>query len=216
MIIKSGINYVALFAFKEDDNTPSTGLTPVITVYKVSDNSKIVDAQNMTEIGLGLYKYTIATASLLTGNAYAVEVDGTASAGSAYRYQYSSIYIDFLPVDKSTIIDTIDTNVDDIETLVTTNLDTKVSLAGQGNGQYLVEFKLTEAGTGYPEVRKPVWLSTTNNKDTSITTYQNTNDTGYVYWRLNTGTYYVFTAGRGTAVGILSVSNTGTATFTQL
>jgi len=91
--IKSGSDYIYTTAFKTDTNTAGTGLTPALTMYKLSDSSVIINAQNMTEVSNGLYKYTIPTASLVTGNSYAVYVDGGATL-TTFRYQYDAIDVD--------------------------------------------------------------------------------------------------------------------------
>jgi len=44
-----------------ENGSPKTGLSPTVTVYKDSDNSVIVNAQAMTEIGGGFYKYDFST-----------------------------------------------------------------------------------------------------------------------------------------------------------
>ncbi len=46
-----------------ESGIPKTGLSPTITLRKVSDNSIVVDAQVMTEIGNGWYKYDYVSAS---------------------------------------------------------------------------------------------------------------------------------------------------------
>lgn len=43
-----------------ESGVPKTGLSPTITVYKVSDGSTVVSAQAMTELAGGFYKYSYA------------------------------------------------------------------------------------------------------------------------------------------------------------
>jgi len=47
-----------------------TGLTITCTVYKASDGSTVVSAQACTEIGGGLYKYTLASGSTASADEY--------------------------------------------------------------------------------------------------------------------------------------------------
>ncbi len=46
-----------VFAFFLSAAVPATGLSPTIDIYELSDDSKIVDASAMTEVGGGFYSY---------------------------------------------------------------------------------------------------------------------------------------------------------------
>lgn len=48
-------------AYFAEDGAPKAGLTPTVTVYRDSDSAVVVNAQNMTEIGTGFYKYEFTT-----------------------------------------------------------------------------------------------------------------------------------------------------------
>lgn len=48
-------------AYFAENGAPKTGLSPRVDIYKDSDSSKVVDAQAMTEIGGGFYKYEFTT-----------------------------------------------------------------------------------------------------------------------------------------------------------
>ena len=48
-------------AYFSESGVPKTGLSPTITIQKVSDNSVVVNAQAMTEVGNGFYKYSYTT-----------------------------------------------------------------------------------------------------------------------------------------------------------
>ena len=71
-----------------DSGTPKTALAPKVTVYKVSDNSKVVDAQAMTEIAEGFYKYNFTTRDV--SEAYVYICDSVTLTG-ADRYAVDDI-----------------------------------------------------------------------------------------------------------------------------
>lgn len=75
------MNILARFTL---DGVPATGLSPTITVYKVSDNSVVVNAQAMTEIAGGWYKYAFADYS--ETEEYCFGCDGGATLSGAERY----------------------------------------------------------------------------------------------------------------------------------
>ena len=68
------------------NGAPSTGLSPTIDIWKVSDNSQLITAAAMTEIAGGWYKYTYS--------AYDADVDivfrcdGTNTLANADRYKF--------------------------------------------------------------------------------------------------------------------------------
>ena len=72
-------------AYFTDDGSPKTGLSPTITVYDLSDSSKVVDGANMTEVALGLYKYQYT--SYDSEKDYVGRADGGATlTAAAERY----------------------------------------------------------------------------------------------------------------------------------
>ena len=87
-----------IIAFFADKGTPKTGLTPTVTVYDLSDNSKSVDAKDMTEVGEGGYKYNFTTRDVST--AYYVICDSVTLTGGD-RYAVSDI-------EASTLADTLE------------------------------------------------------------------------------------------------------------
>lgn len=198
--IKSGSGLTVLVAFKADDNTPATGLTPAITVYKASDNSKVDDAETMTEVGLGLYKYTVDT--IVTNEAYGIYADGGATLDT-YRYQYGAFYANAGNEDTvatvNTKIDTIDTNVDTIITELD-ELNTNLQSVGCGSGiAHTLAFSTTG---GAPDVGLVVWLTTDAgglNKWTSTNLRTNSGGRITFFIELNV-TYYVWTANKSTYV----------------
>lgn len=84
MVIKS---------FFTDKGVPKTGLTPLITIRRVSDNSIQINAAAMTEVAQGWYKYTYTND---VAEEYFVHVDGTASLSNSDRYQYGEIEKDLV------------------------------------------------------------------------------------------------------------------------
>lgn len=44
-------------AFEDTEGNPAEGLSPVVSIWRVSDNSLLVDDVSMLEIGGGWYKY---------------------------------------------------------------------------------------------------------------------------------------------------------------
>lgn len=79
---------VVIMSAFQNNGAPATGLTPVITIYDLSDNSVVVNAQNMTEVANGIYKYSFASYDYTKD--YAIYVDGTATLNDVDRYQYGS------------------------------------------------------------------------------------------------------------------------------
>lgn len=73
-----------LVAYFTNNGSPATGLSPTVDLYDLSDNSKAVDAQAMSEIGGGLYKYEY-TSYNPTKN-YAGRADGGATLSNSERY----------------------------------------------------------------------------------------------------------------------------------
>ena len=64
---------------------PATGLSPVISIWKVSDNSVLVNEEAMTEVGGGWYKYTFAAYDPTTGIAFRCN---SAVATTDFRYTW--------------------------------------------------------------------------------------------------------------------------------
>jgi len=55
------VNFQAFFhEMVGNEMTPKTGLSPTIDIYDVNAAAKVVDAQAMTEVGGGFYKYEYA------------------------------------------------------------------------------------------------------------------------------------------------------------
>ena len=75
------LTFTAYFSYA---GAPKTGLTPAIDVYKVSDGTKVVDAQAMTELAGGHYKYVYAGAD--NTEDYVATADGGSGQLTGERY----------------------------------------------------------------------------------------------------------------------------------
>jgi hypothetical protein len=74
-------------AYFSSSGTPATGLTPTVTVRDVSDGSVVVNAQAMTEVGGGDYKYTFAGYD--STKDYVVLCDGGITLVGTERYAHA-------------------------------------------------------------------------------------------------------------------------------
>lgn len=184
--IRSGNTFTLILAFKNDTHAPATSLTPTITIYKVSDNSKVVDAQNMSEIGAGLYKYSYTSPA--TNEAYAVYADG-GSTITTYRYQYRAFYVNAGNEDSIT---SIQTNSEYIKNEIDEKLDAKVSSAGYGNGGITQTIFVNDVdGTREGGVKVEVFSNPSMAEEYRITGNRFTDDAGQVVFNLNPGIYYL-------------------------
>lgn len=80
-----------ILAFFTDAGSPKTGLSALIKIWKVSDDSLLVDDAAMTEIAGGWYKYDYTAYS--SSIAYAIRCDandGTIADYERYRYAGNS------------------------------------------------------------------------------------------------------------------------------
>ena len=197
--IKTGTNFMVLIVFKSDTHTPSTGLTPDITVFDTSDNSKVVDAQDMTEVGLGIYKYTITGSDIDSGKSYGVYVDGGDTL-TTYRYQYGAFAgnmgnEDTIPTIDGKV-DTIDTNVAALPGLIddaVEELVDNISRAGQGSGSLSHTITLLDTGDT-PQVGVTVWLSLDSAGNNIFGSKENRTNTGgrVTFYIEPNVTYYVW------------------------
>lgn len=229
--IKTDTAFKVLVAYKTDGHAGATGLTPTLTVTQVSDGTDIVDAQTMTELKNGGYYYEIPHADIDADDAYYVYADGGATL-TTYRYQMGAFYgnagnedtiatidgkVDTIDTNVDTVITniaTVDNNVDDIKDTVDTNLDTQVSLAGEGAGDIQVTFPLIINGAIKSGER--IWVTDDINgtilKSSKSTV---TNSSGTVSWQLALGTYYVWIGSSTTYVGTLTITSSTSKTFEQ-
>lgn len=73
-------------AYFHEAGVPKTGLSPTIDIYKVSDNSLVVNDGALTAVGGGFYKYDFAAYD--SAEDYVYVVDGTATLANGYRYLF--------------------------------------------------------------------------------------------------------------------------------
>lgn len=134
-------------AYFTNSGTPATGLSPTITIWKVSDNSVLVNAAAMTEIAGGFYKYDYG--------AYDPTVDVVARADGGATLSGYDRYPPGIPRDDIEIADKVpdnyfmgssvstdkDDEIDDIKT-VTDNLPNSGALTDIDGGINNIEAKL--------------------------------------------------------------------------
>jgi len=76
---------IYIIATFELNRAPATGLSPTITIYDLSDNSVVVNAAPMAEVGSGGYKY-LFSAYDATKNYFMVANAATDSVDNRYAY----------------------------------------------------------------------------------------------------------------------------------
>ena len=77
--------FTAVFTY---NGAPKLLLSPLITIYDVSDGSAVVSGADMTEIGGGFYKYNYT--SFDSTKNYVFVCDGGAAQQDGERYTYGS------------------------------------------------------------------------------------------------------------------------------
>lgn len=73
-------------AFFTHGGEPKIGLSPIVDVWRVSDNSQIVTAQTMSEIAGGWYKYDFS--GYVELEEYVITCDGGPTLVTFERYAY--------------------------------------------------------------------------------------------------------------------------------
>ena len=82
-------------AYFTDSGAPKTGLSPTVTVYDLSDNTKDVDAASMTEVGGGFYKYDWS--GFDSSGDYTIICDGGSGLSNSEDQAVALMYIVFVP-----------------------------------------------------------------------------------------------------------------------
>lgn len=103
-----------LTAFFTDEGTPKTGLSPTIDVWE-DDGTHTVNAQAMTEIAGGFYKYNFAGYDESLN--YCIRADGGAGLSVNDRYVFNTNEIGQVTEDLTdidTLVDTIKAKTDTI------------------------------------------------------------------------------------------------------
>ena len=114
-------------AYFAEEGTGKTGLSPLLYLYKVSDNSLVVSGEAMTEVARGGYKYNYAGADnteSYMGDADSVTLTGSeryAPINTTSQGEVTDILTDTtaIEIDTTSIegkVDTINTNVNAIPT----------------------------------------------------------------------------------------------------
>jgi hypothetical protein len=71
-----------------ENGVPKTSLTPLISIWKLSDNSLVVDDASMSEVGGGIYKYVFESYSV--GESYSIRCDGGETLDDYDRYTWAT------------------------------------------------------------------------------------------------------------------------------
>ncbi len=79
------MNITAYFA---SSGTPAAGLSPIINIRDLSDNSLVITGATMSEVGDGFYKYTFAEYD--TAKNYTIRCDGGVALLAADRYSIAT------------------------------------------------------------------------------------------------------------------------------
>ena len=90
-----------LIAFFADAGTPKTGLSPVIDIWK-DDATHVINAQAMTEIAGGFYKYDFVAYDETVN--YCIRGDGGAGLAANDRYVFATNEIAEVTQDFSCIL----------------------------------------------------------------------------------------------------------------
>ena len=99
-----------IISYFTENGVPKTGLTPTISIWRLSDNLLLIDEDSMSEVGGGFYKYDFTGYSPQIE--YAIRCDGGSTLSNAERYSFAGnegFHDD---------IDYIKTTVDSVEILV--------------------------------------------------------------------------------------------------
>jgi hypothetical protein len=75
-----------LTAFFTNNGSPATGLSPTISVWNAVTTANVVNAQAMTEIASGFYKYDFTSYDRLLN--YVILTDGGGTLDNSERYGY--------------------------------------------------------------------------------------------------------------------------------
>lgn len=92
-----------IYVYIKDDSGPITGLTPTITIHRVSDRSELVSDVAMTEYKTGWYYYTYAAYTPTVQIIW--DIDATNTVSDLYRY-----YKGYAPVDGLQMVGKLPTN----------------------------------------------------------------------------------------------------------
>jgi hypothetical protein len=145
-------------AFFTDEAIPKTGLSPTVTILRISDDTVVVNAQTMTEMNLaGYYYYDFSAYD--SAEKYVITADGGATLDDLERYKHGATEcanVDFILSDVARLLGLgqenvyIDTTVFDSDgNLESARLRT-YSVAGSvgTDNDVLATYTITAVGTG--------------------------------------------------------------------
>lgn len=149
-----------------NQGVPQVGLSPTITIYDVSDGSVLINAEVMTEIASGAYKYEFAAYD--NSKNYYIVCDGgnTLPLYDRYTHSFSSI---------EGIITNISNDIANIP----------------GSGAIEFSYTLTNTINGLPIADAEIWI-TTDESGINTIAFGRTNEYGIVTFHLDAGTIYVW------------------------
>ena len=78
-----------IISFYTENGEPKSGLTPVITITRLTDNIIVVNSYAMTELSNGFYAYDFS--SYTEGHEYTIFVDGGNLLSNFERYKHEVI-----------------------------------------------------------------------------------------------------------------------------
>ena len=182
-----------LYAFFTDAGAPKTGLSATITVWK-DDGTVSVNAQAMSEIAGGWYKYDFTTYD--AANNYIIRADGSSALTNPDRYKYASNEVDAALADydgpTKAELDSAVTSLKGVDGTNHTNLSDEIATRTTlGAGAITWTYSVTNSVTGLPIADVNVWV-TTDVAGSNVIASGNTNQNGIVTFYLDAGTIYVW------------------------
>jgi len=81
---------VYIEAFFQSAGAPAVGLSPTITIYRVSDNVVVVNAASMAGIGGGHYKYDFSTFNMVLDYCWTIDAGGDLAQCDRYKFGNSN------------------------------------------------------------------------------------------------------------------------------
>lgn len=185
-------------AYFSNTGIPATGLSPTISILKVSDNSVVVNAQAMTEVGLGWYKYNYTDYDKSIDYVFLCDGGVTLTGPERYVGGASDTSGDVLQ-----IAEDVDNLPDDIwdETIsghtTAGTFGKKINdIESTGEGEITWTYTVTNTQTGLPIADVLVWVTTDINGSNKIASGR-TDQNGLVTFYLDAGTVYIWCSKSG-------------------
>lgn len=212
-------NSVIFYSFYTQDGAGDTGLTVTVDVYEVIRDGTatlIVDDGAVTEIGGGLYRYLLASASVDAAAEYiaifhtadtdtdqkdipamwVIDRSGLEKLDSGVTLAPDSITASAFDESTAFPIKSADTGATtlartgaDSDTLET--LSDQIDGVGGGAGGTSKTYTVTDADTGLPIADVHVWVST-DTAGANVVASGHTDVSGQVTFMLDSGTYYLW------------------------